>query len=91
MDRLHGDPHAIAAADQQPVDVYVGEEDGEGARDRARGEAQRQARLWAPRVVVGAQRHAAVCPADPGRRPPKARVAPPLLDEQASQPDPGAG
>jgi len=64
-DGLHGDPLAVvAAADLQAADVLVGEEDGEGARVRVRGEAQRQVRLRAPRVVVGAQRRAAVRPAE---------------------------
>jgi hypothetical protein len=59
-DGLHGGPLAGAAADLQAADVLVGEEDGEHAGVGVRGETQREVRLRAPRVVVGAQGDAAL-------------------------------
>ena len=53
-DGLHGDPLAGAAANLQAADVLVGEEDGEHARVGVRGQTEREVRLRAPWVVVGA-------------------------------------
>lgn len=61
---LHGDPVAVTAAYLEAANVVVGEEDGEDAGIGVGGEAQREVRLRAPRVVVGAQARAAVRPTE---------------------------